>query len=95
MAWTACDPSIAQDDYSARALTQFGDRARCATLRVPLDYANPGLGAAQVAVLRVAAGNPAARQGAILLSNGGPGFDSLTNGLTFAKWWGDACFSVG
>jgi pimeloyl-ACP methyl ester carboxylesterase len=58
--WTAC----AEPDLK---------RTECATLGVPLDYANPGRGTVQIAVSRVAASNPAGRIGAVLINPGGPG----------------------
>ncbi|MFD7323657.1 alpha/beta hydrolase [Streptomyces sp. NPDC059875] len=46
---------------------------RCATLRVPLDYANPEAGDIELAVSRVAATGPGKRIGSLLVNPGGPG----------------------
>lgn len=46
---------------------------QCATLRVPLDYANPAGPAISIAVVRLPASDPAARIGSLVLNPGGPG----------------------
>lgn len=87
--WEACDPGAMSDDYKG-LLTLFGERARRATIKVPLDYAAPERGEIEVALLRVAAGNPRQRRGAILINPGGPGEDGLPYGLLFGYLWGEA-----
>ncbi len=52
-AWEACDPGAMSDDYKAM-LTLFGERARRAVIKVPLDYADPARGDIEVALLKVA-----------------------------------------
>lgn len=52
-------------------------RQRCATLSVPMDYADPGGPQIEIAVSRIPSENPAARRGALLLIPGGPGGDSM------------------
>ncbi len=59
----ACPPSDGLPDAGQQ----------CATLQVPLDYANPGGRKITVAVSRVRAANPAGRRGVLLLNPGGPG----------------------
>jgi pimeloyl-ACP methyl ester carboxylesterase len=46
---------------------------QCATLQLPLDYADPNGRKITVAVSRVRATNPASRRGVLLLNPGGPG----------------------
>jgi len=87
-AWEACDPGAMSDDYKAM-LTLFGERARRAVIKVPLDYADPR-GDIEVALLKVAAGNPQRRRGAILINPGGPGEDGLPYSLLFGYLWGEA-----
>ncbi len=56
-------------------------------MRAPLDYADPAHGELSVSFLRVAAGTPADRLGAILFNPGGPGGDGIPVALTFAALW--------
>ncbi|GAB4585273.1 alpha/beta hydrolase [Nocardia sp. IFM 10818] len=54
--------------------------AQCGTLRIPIDYANPGAAAIKMPLIRLAATNPAARLGVLTTNPGGPGesgFDSV------------------
>jgi len=88
-AWGTCDAYAMSDDYKG-LLPLFGDRAHCATIRVPLDYADPSRGDIHVAMLRVAAGNPKERRGAILINPGGPGEDGLPYALLIGYLWGEA-----
>lgn len=88
-AWEACDPGDFSDDYKG-LLTLFGERARRATIKVPLDYADPTRGDIEVALLKVAAGNPQRRRGSILINPGGPGEDGLPYGLLFGYLWGES-----
>ncbi|MFC8712992.1 alpha/beta hydrolase [Streptomyces sp. NPDC057197] len=54
-------------------------RQRCATLDVPMDYADPRGPHISVAVSRIASEKPAARHGVLLLIPGGPGGSSLND----------------
>lgn len=72
--WQACDPA-AMDN--ADDVAELGERAQCALMRVPLDYANPSSAELQIEVLKVAAEQPAQKLGAIVLNPGGPGIDGL------------------
>ncbi|MFJ7910595.1 alpha/beta hydrolase [Kitasatospora sp. NPDC096204] len=60
------------------------DRAavRCATLKVPLDYADPGGPTVDVALAMVPAADRAHRLGALLLNPGGPG----NSGVDMVRW---------
>jgi pimeloyl-ACP methyl ester carboxylesterase len=79
LAWTTCDPSILGDDNeNTRALwQQLGSRLQCANMRAPMDYSQPSRADISVALLRVSAGQPAQRRGAIAINPGGPGGDGL------------------
>ncbi|MFF7444541.1 MULTISPECIES: alpha/beta fold hydrolase [unclassified Streptomyces] len=54
-------------------------RQQCATLEVPMDYADPGGRKISVAVSRIPSENPDARRGALFLIPGGPGGSSLND----------------
>ncbi|MFF0432758.1 alpha/beta hydrolase [Streptomyces sp. NPDC004327] len=59
LAWAACGPA--------------GLHQECATLSVPLDYADPDGRQVSLAVSRVVSADPAARRGTLLVVPGGPG----------------------
>ncbi len=86
LAWQACDPSIVPAT-SADTMARLAGRAQCATMRAPLDYANPSRGEVAVALLRVSAEPGGQRQGAILFNPGGPGGDGLPLAPLFADLW--------
>ena len=67
LTWTKC------------AGTGLDARQRCATVEVPMDYADPGGPKIDIAVSRVEAENPASRRGVLLLIPGGPGGDSMAD----------------
>ena len=96
LSWQSCDPSIIGASGAATlsklnvTLEQFGTRLSCATMRAPLDYANPGKGELQVAFMRVAAEDTAQRKGAIMLNPGGPGGDGLVLAPVFGAMWSGA-----
>ncbi|MEU3728276.1 alpha/beta hydrolase [Streptomyces sp. NPDC033538] len=54
-------------------------RQQCATLQVPMDYADPDSPLIDIAVSRIPSENPDARRGALLLIAGGPGGSSLND----------------
>ncbi len=63
--WTKCDgPGL-------------DPRQQCATVAVPMDYADPDGPKIQIAVSRIPSEKPSARRGALLLIPGGPGGVSL------------------
>lgn len=82
LVWRACDPTLIGEGENA--ITDLGERAKCALLRSPLDYSNPALGELQVALARVTAEQREQRVGSILFNPGGPGGD----GLVFAPLYG-------
>jgi len=63
LAWSACADA---------------DGWECATLPVPLDYANPGGQTIDLALTRLPAADPARRIGALLVNCGGPGCPTVT-----------------
>ncbi|MGW2250091.1 alpha/beta hydrolase [Kitasatospora sp. NPDC001660] len=71
LAWAACppDPQTGTTDDSP---------VQCATLKVPLDYADPATGTLDVAVVRDPAAKPDQRVGSLLLNPGGPGGSGVT-----------------
>ncbi|KOU60243.1 hypothetical protein ADK57_31375 [Streptomyces sp. MMG1533] len=57
--------------------TGLDPRQQCATLEVPMDYADPDGRKISMAVSRIPSENPDTRRGALLLIPGGPGGSSL------------------
>lgn len=79
LSWKTCDASYFDEDYrDADQIAELGERAQCALMRVPLDYANPSSGELQIEVLKVAAEQTSQKLGAIVLNPGGPGGESLS-----------------
>lgn len=60
------------------------DGLECATIQVPLDYADPGEGTISLAVSRLRTAKPELRRGVLLLIPGGPGSPGLTRPGTYA-----------
>ncbi|MEU5686065.1 hypothetical protein DEJ48_02475 [Streptomyces venezuelae] len=54
-------------------------RQECATVEVPVDYADPEGARTTIAISRIAAENPSTRRGVLLLAPGGPGGSGLDN----------------
>ncbi|MFF1722250.1 alpha/beta hydrolase [Streptomyces sviceus] len=67
LTWTECQGS------------GLDPRQRCATVSVPMDYADPDGPKIEIAVSRIRSENPDARRGALLLIPGGPGGDSMND----------------
>jgi pimeloyl-ACP methyl ester carboxylesterase len=63
LSWRPCPP---RDD-----LPDLGPE--CATVPVPVDYADPGAGATYVNISRIPASDPANRRGVLMINLGGPG----------------------
>ncbi|MGB6055846.1 MAG: alpha/beta hydrolase [Burkholderiaceae bacterium] len=87
--WQVCDPAVL-DNNVVPYLEQLGDRARCALMRAPRDYANPAQEELKVALLRVSAEQPQRRAGLILFNPGGPGGDGLGLAPKFGALWSGA-----
>ncbi len=54
-----------------------GKRLQCARVRVPLDWARPGVGSISLAVIRHRASGPGRRIGSLFLNFGGPGIPGV------------------
>ncbi|ANB06316.1 hypothetical protein SAM40697_2356 [Streptomyces ambofaciens] len=67
LAWGACEGA------------GLDPRQQCATLRVPMDHADPDSPRIDIAVSRIPSEKPAARRGVLLLIAGGPGGSSLND----------------
>ena len=87
--WQACDPKTVGEVFE-RALAILPERARCALMRVPLDYDNPGQGELKIELLRVVAQQPQRRLGTIAFNPGGPGMDGMGLALVSAILWAQA-----
>ncbi|HEY8517238.1 MAG TPA: alpha/beta fold hydrolase [Candidatus Binatia bacterium] len=84
--WHACDPSVIDPDY----IEQLGERLTCATIEAPIDYDDPRKGTIDLALLRVAAGDPSRRRNAIFMNPGGPGGDGLELGADYGAMFANA-----
>ncbi|ADI09143.1 hydrolase [Streptomyces bingchenggensis BCW-1] len=62
--------------------TGLDPRQECATLKVPMDYHDPGGDQISLAVSRISSAKPGARRGALLLIPGGPGGSGLSRPST-------------
>ena len=82
LAWTPCPAEAPAPPGEVGPTVPI----ECATLPVPLDHANPSAGTVDLAVYRLAAADPAQRQGSLVLNPGGPGIatrDFLLEAGTF------------
>ena len=86
--WQPCNPTILGG--TVPYFEQLGDRARCALMRAPLDYAKPAQGELSVALIKVSAEQPQQRAGFIVFNQGGPGTDSLGLVPQYGALWADA-----
>ena len=82
--WAECDPGILGQPSEAMNALRGSQRLRCALVRAPIDWSHPERGDVVIAVMRLAAGKPEARRGALLFNPGGPGVDGLP--FTFRLW---------
>ncbi|WP_217239874.1 alpha/beta hydrolase [Streptomyces sp. AC555_RSS877] len=73
---SAATPSL---PWAKCAGTGLDPRQQCATVEVPMDYADPRGRKIDVVVSRIPAEDPDARRGALVLIPGGPGGSSLDN----------------
>ena len=88
--WESCDPIF--DAEFNELLAPLGDRLECATLQTALDWDEPERDTINLGVLRVKAGDEAAREGAIFLNPGGPGGDGLEIGALFGLVFANGSF---
>lgn len=73
IAWLPCQRGA--DDEAGAALDAA--RAQCATVRVPVDYAQPDGATLDVAISRIRAADAGKRRGVLLVNPGGPGAPGL------------------
>ncbi|WP_145975352.1 alpha/beta hydrolase [Deinococcus gobiensis] len=85
--WTSCDPTLVPYRQVIKAV---GSRIECADVQVPLDWNKPDRGTMSFSMLRVKAGDAAARKGAIFFNPGGPGGDGLLFGAIYGYLWNQA-----
>ena len=87
LTWTDCDSSrvVGYEDV----VTKFGSRVQCADMRAPIDYDQPANGEINVALIRISAGQPNQRIGAIAVNPGGPGQDGTGPALFVARAWSE------
>jgi pimeloyl-ACP methyl ester carboxylesterase len=76
IAWEPCDPAAIGPDTEG-VIEPIKDRLECATIKAPMDWYNPEVGQLDLGILRVKAGDPKQRKGAIFVNPGGPGFDGF------------------
>ena len=70
--------------------TDCGAPFECATLQVPLDYANPGGRTISLALIRLPVSNPSQRVGALVTNPGGPG----GSGVDFVRGNAESIYSA-
>jgi pimeloyl-ACP methyl ester carboxylesterase len=85
VSWQRCQRG--PHDSGGKALDQAG--ARCADIRVPLDYAHPGRRTITIAISRLAADPAAKKIGAMIINLGGPATPVLTDVLLARQAMGD------
>jgi pimeloyl-ACP methyl ester carboxylesterase len=83
------DRLAAEAQQPMLAWAPCGGAFECATLNVPLDYANPDARSIELALVRQPARDPSRRIGALLLNPGGPGASGLDITRALAPWLAD------
>ncbi|WP_189389862.1 alpha/beta hydrolase [Streptomyces sp. SDr-06] len=77
--WKACSaPTAAEGAGSAPSPLPGGAQWKCATMKVPLDYADPKAGTLDLALIRTEATDRARRIGSLVFNFGGPGGSGVT-----------------
>ena len=85
--WGECDATITGGPIDALYSPDIeppAGRLQCAQVRAPMDWSEPQRGDISLAVMRMAAGQPDARRGALFFNPGGPGIDGLS--MTLHLW---------
>ena len=82
--WAECDPTILGKPIEGLPIEPPAGRLQCAQVRAPMDWSEPQRGDVSLAVMRMAAGRPEARRGALFFNPGGPGIDGLS--MTLRLW---------
>ncbi|MER0448132.1 alpha/beta hydrolase [Streptomyces sp. Edi4] len=79
LSWKPCAaPTPAQGTGSAPSAPPGGGQWKCATMKVPLDYADPKAGTLDLALIRTEATDRAHRVGSLVFNFGGPGGSGIT-----------------
>ena len=95
---TAESSVVAHPGVTTRiAWKDCGKRVQCARVRVPLDWARPGLGTISLAVARHLASRPGQRIGSLFINYGGPGVagvPAVKAGGAYLDKLGDGRFDV-
>lgn len=83
----AADAAVGSSSTLGRlsAWRPCGDGVQCATLPVPLDYANPAAGTITLAVVRRPAREPGRRIGSLVYLEGGPGVSGVNSIKTYPQ----------
>nr|WP_255494684.1 alpha/beta fold hydrolase [Luteibacter sp. Sphag1AF] len=79
--WGECSSSLVAAPETLKS------RVQCGQLDVPLDHHNPDGRTLTVALVRIAAGNPAERRGSIFFNPGGPGSSPMSVLPLYAWLW--------
>lgn len=82
--WGECDPTILGRPIEGLGVVPLAGRLQCAQVRAPMDWSAPQRGDVSLAVMRMAAGRPEVRRGALFFNPGGPGIDGLF--MTLRLW---------
>lgn len=83
--WQRCNPAVLQSAQGNPLLAN--NRTQCADIRAPRDYNDPSRGEISLGLLRVAAGQPQNRRGALMFNPGGPGIDGLAFPVHVGGLW--------
>ncbi|MER5559413.1 alpha/beta hydrolase [Streptomyces sp. NPDC002506] len=77
--WKACAaPTAAEGTGSAPSPPPGGGEWKCATMKAPLDYADPKAGTIDIALIRAEATDKSHRIGSLIFNFGGPGGSGVT-----------------
>ena len=88
--WGECDPTILGRPIEGIGVELPPGRLQCAQVRAPMDWSAPQRGDVSLAVMRLAAGRPEVRRGALFFNPGGPGGDGLFMTLTLWTAFADS-----
>ncbi|MET9360516.1 alpha/beta hydrolase [Streptomyces sp. NPDC006632] len=79
LSWKPCAaPTAAEGTGAAPSAPPGGGQWKCATMKVPLDYADPKAGTLDLALIRAEATDKARRIGSLVFNFGGPGGSGVT-----------------
>lgn len=93
--WSSCkikdfDLSNQQQiDLYKKRIKTLGDQLKCATIKVPLDYANPAKGSIYIAVSKYSH-ETINKESGIFFNPGGPGGSGLWYPVAYGALWSDA-----